>query len=109
MVYCPAAEHVIAVAPCQAIHNFIVHYLRPRCPDLLHFEALQVHNDDSPIYTVGVIEPPRMTITNNSFAVYNRRGNMAPIVHQVDRRKQLRIHAEALSQEQLNPLLMERA
>ena len=93
----------------QGIHNFIVHYLKPRRPDLLHFEALKVANDDSPIYTVGVIEPPKIEVTDDGFAVYNRKGNMAPVVHQIDRKWQLNDHLEVLSQERLKRRLIERA
>lgn len=84
-----------------------MHYLKPRRPDLLHFEALKIANDDSPIYTVGVIEPPKIEVTDDGFAVYNRKGKMAPVVHQIDRRWQLREHVETLSQEHLKRLLME--
>ena len=81
----------------QGIHNFIVHYLKPRRPDLLRFEALQVPNDDSPIYTVGLIEPPRVDLNDDSFAVYNSKGVLPPIVHQGDRLEKLRNYSDIIS------------
>ena len=73
----------------QAIHNYIVHFLKPMRPDLLHFEALQVQNDESPIYTLTVVHPPRIEVMNDDFAVYNRKGVRPPVLHQVDRKEAL--------------------
>ncbi|KAK9834908.1 hypothetical protein WJX81_007882 [Elliptochloris bilobata] len=73
----------------QAIHNYMAHWLAPRRPDLVAFEVLQLHNDDSPIYTIGTQETPRLDINATGFAVYNQRGRLPPIVHQYDRRKDL--------------------
>ena len=94
---------------CQGIHNFIVHYLKSRRPDMLHFEAVLLSNDDSPIYTLGVITPPKIEVSEDGFAVYNRKGNRAPIVHQIDRHWQLNNHLDFLSQERLKRRLMEKA
>ena len=74
----------------QGIHNYIIHYLKPHRPDLLKFEALQVSNDDSPIFSVGgLAEPPRVVVSDEYFAVYNARGAKPPVVHQVDRLEKL--------------------
>ena len=48
-------------------------------------------------------------MTDGGFAVYNRKGTLAPVVHQTDRRWQLRSHLEALLQERLKRLLMDGA
>ena len=95
--------HFVAKEQCmsdgidQGIHNFIVHYLKPQRPDLLKFEALQVSNDDSPVYTVGLIEPPRIDVSDDRFAVFNSRGVQPPIVHQVDRRDKLQNYMDIIA------------
>ena len=38
----------------QGLHNYILHWLAPRRPDLLRFDVLVLANDQSPIYTSGV-------------------------------------------------------
>ncbi|KAK9834876.1 hypothetical protein WJX81_005701 [Elliptochloris bilobata] len=81
----------------QGIHNFIVHYLKPHRPDLLKFEALQLPNDDSPIYTVGLIEPPRIDVSDDGFAVYNSKGVQPPIIHQGDRQAKLNNYMDVIS------------
>ena len=94
--------HFIAKESCfeqfgvdQGFHNFILHYLKPNRPDLLHFEALQVHNDDSPIYTLGLVDTEnRVKVVGNSFELLNAKGMRAPVVHQVDRKTTFREHKD---------------
>ena len=82
----------------QGIHNFIIHYLKRHRPDLLKFEALQIGNDDSPIYSVGgLIEPPRVVVSDDYFAVYNSKGAKPPVVHQVDRLEKLAEYMGAIT------------
>ena len=88
----------------QGIHNYIVHYLKPRRPDLLHFEALQVPNDDSPIYTLGMVDPPRIEVTHDGFAVFNRKGVQPPVVHQIDRKDALKDHLNVLALDRVRRL-----
>ena len=54
-------------------------------------------NDESPIYTLGMVEPPRIEITDDGFAVYNRKGVQAPVVHQVDRKEVIKDHLYVLA------------
>ena len=83
----------------QGIHNYILHYLRPRRPDLLRFDVLQLANDDSPIYTVGITEPARVDISDGGFAVYNQKGAKPPLLHQVDRHDKLYAFLQSLAAE----------
>lgn len=95
--------HFVAREACmtfgidQGIHNYIVHYLKPRRPDLLRFEALQVANDDSPIYTLGMVDPPVREALPDGFAVVNRRGVRPPVLHQTDRKEVLSEHTHTLA------------
>ena len=101
----PYALRQIVVPRCrQGIHNYIVHYLKPRRPDLLHFEALQVPNDESPIYTLGMADPLRIEVTQDGFAVYNQRGIQPPVVHQIDRKEALKDHLNVLALDRVRRL-----
>ncbi len=94
--------HFIAKESClqefgvdQGFHNFILHYLKPNRPDLLHFEALQVHNDDSPIYTLGLVDTEnRVKVAGTTFELLNAKGVRAPVVHQVDRKTTFQEHKD---------------
>ena len=79
----------------QGFHNFIVHYLKPKRPELLRFEALQIANDDSPIYTVGMIDTEnRVKFTGDTFLLLNGKGVRPPVVHQVDRKDDFQAYSD---------------
>ncbi|KAK9827985.1 hypothetical protein WJX81_005234 [Elliptochloris bilobata] len=84
----------------QGLHNYILHWLKPRRPDLLSFDTLVLENDDSPIYTVGSVEI-HMTGGSDGMVVRNRRGRVPAVLHQVDRHPSLLEHVAALSMDQL--------
>ena len=84
----------------QGLHNYILHWLKPRRPDLLRFDARVLENDESPIYTVGAVQPVRSGGAG-SLVVRNRRGRIPAVLHQVDRHADLVQHVEALSLDQL--------
>lgn len=80
----------------QAIHNYMVYYLKQNRPDMLKFEALLLPNDESPFYSMGWIrKAARMDISETSFAVYNGRGARPPVLHQWDRHQELLDHIMA--------------
>ena len=81
----------------QGLHNYLAHWLWHRRPDMFAFEVLQLPNDDSPFYTVGMIEPARIDLTPSGFAFYNQRGVKPPVVHQYDRHKEEAAHIFAVS------------
>ena len=84
----------------QGLHNYILHWLAPRRPDLLRFDVLVLANDQSPIYTVGSVQPHRAG-GSGSLVVRTRRGRTPAVLHQVDRHADLVQHMEALSLDQL--------
>ena len=87
----------------QGLHNYILHWLRPRRPDLLRFDVLVLGNDESPIYTVGSVKP-HWAGGSGSLVVRTRRGRTPAVLHQVDRHADLVQHIEALSLDQLRRL-----
>ena len=93
-----AKEACMAFGVDQAIHNYIVHYLKPRRPDLLRFEALLISNYDSPIFTVGMLQPPYdVKIVGTALDVRNRKGVRPPLLHQVDRKDEFRDYLNIFS------------
>ena len=87
----------------QGLHNYILHWLAPRRPDLLRFGMLVLGNEESPIYTVGSVQPHRMG-GSGGLVVRTPRGRTPAVLHQVDRHADLVQHIEALSLDQLRRL-----
>ena len=61
-------------------------------------------NDESPIYTLGLVDPPRIEVTHDGFAIYNSKGIRPPVVHQVDRKEALKDHLNMLALDRVKRL-----
>ena len=87
----------------QGLHYYILHWLRPRRPDLLRFDVLVLANNKWPLYSVGFVQPHRAG-GGGSLVVCTRRGSILAVLHQVGRHADLVQHTEALSLDQLRRL-----